>query len=80
MTRQGKNKIYYGKDKITHLKGASSKKQRPKLIYEFYRAMYVYYKKHLSCESNIFTNLFVYFGIFILCILKLFLNIFKKKN
>ena len=72
--------IYYGKDKITHLKGASSKKQRPKLIYEFYRAMYVYYKKHLSCESNIFTNLFVYFGIFILCILKLFLNIFKKKN
>ena len=72
--------IYYGKDKITHFKGASSKRQRPKLIYEFYRAMYIYYKKHHSQESNIFVNLIVYFGIGILCILKLFLNIFKKKN
>ena len=72
--------VYYGKDKITHFKGASSKKQRPKLIYEFYRAMYIYYKKHHAGESNILTNLFVYLGISILCVLKLFLNIFKKKN
>ncbi len=72
--------IYYGKDKITHFKGASSKKQRPKLIYEFYRAMYIYYKKHHSHESNFLVNIIVYFGIFLLCIIKLFLNIFKKKN
>lgn len=72
--------IYYGKDKITHFKGASSKKQRPKLIYEFYRAMYIYYKKHHANESNFLTNLVVYFGISVLCVLKLFLNIFKKKN
>ncbi len=72
--------IYYGKDKITHFKGASSKKQRPKLIYEFYRAMYIYYKKHHSHESNFLVNIIVYLGIFLLCIAKLFLNIFKKKN
>ena len=72
--------VYYGKDKITHFKGASSKKQRPKLIYEFYRAMYIYYKKHHSGESNILVNFVVYIGIAVLCILKLFLNIFKKKN
>ena len=72
--------IYYGKDKITHFKGASSKKQRPKLIYEFYRAMYIYYKKHHSHESSFLVNIIVYFGIFLLCIVKLFLNIFKKKN
>ena len=72
--------IYYGKDKITHFKGASSKKQRPKLIYEFYRAMYVYYKKHHAHESNFLTNCVVYLGIAVLCILKLFLNIFKTKN
>ena len=72
--------IYYGKDKITHFKGASSKKQRPKLIYEFYRAMYIYYKKHHSRESNFLVNIIVYLGIFLLCIVKLFLNIFKKKN
>jgi hypothetical protein len=72
--------VYYGKDKITHFKGASSKKQRPKLIYEFYHAMYIYYKKHHSSESNVIVNFVVYFGIAVLCILKLFLNIFKKKN
>ena len=72
--------VYYGKDKITHFKGASSKKQRPKLIYEFYRAMYIYYKKHHAQESNFLVNGIVYLGIAILCCIKLFLNIFKKEN
>ncbi|WP_407415562.1 glycosyltransferase family 2 protein [Methanobrevibacter sp.] len=72
--------LYYGKGKITHFKGASSKKQRPKLIYEFYRAMYIYYKKHHSKKYNFLVNVIVYLGIFLLCIFKLFLNIFKKKN
>ena len=72
--------VYYGKSKITHLKGASSKKQKSKLIYEFYRAMYIYYKKHHSSESFFLVNWIVYLGIALLCFLKLFLNIFKKKN
>lgn len=72
--------IYYGKSKITHLKGASSKKQKSKLIYEFYRAMYIYYKKHHAKESFFIVNWVVYLGIAILCLLKLFLNIFKKKS
>ena len=72
--------IYYGKSKITHFKGASSKKQRPKLIYEFYRAMYIYYKKHHANESFFIVNWIVYLGIALLCLLKLFLNLFKKKT
>lgn len=72
--------VYYGKSKITHLKGASSKKQKSKLIYEFYRAMYIYYKKHHANESVFLVNWVVYLGIALLCCLKLFLNIFKKKN
>ena len=72
--------VYYGKSKITHFKGASSKKQKSKLIYEFYRAMYVYYKKHHAHESFFITNFIVYFGIALLCILKLFLNLFKTKS
>lgn len=72
--------VYYGESKITHLKGASSKKQKSKLIYEFYRAMYVYYKKHHADESLFIVNIVVYIGIALLCILKLFLNIFKKKD
>lgn len=72
--------VYYGESKITHLKGASSKKQKSKLIYEFYRAMYIYYKKHHADESSFIVNIVVYIGIAILCILKLFLNLFKKKD
>ena len=72
--------IYYGKSKITHFKGASSKKQKSKLIYEFYRAMYIYYKKHHANENSFIVNIVVYFGIAILCCLKLFLNLFKKKS
>ena len=72
--------VYYGESKITHLKGASSKKQKNKLIYEFYRAMYIYYKKHHADESSIIINIIVYIGIAVLCILKLFLNLFKNKD
>lgn len=72
--------IYYGQSRITHLKGASSKKQKSKLIYEFYRAMYIYYKKHHASESSFIVNIAVYIGIALLCVLKLFLNIFKKKT
>ena len=71
--------IYYGKSKITHLKGASSKKQKSKLLYEFYRAMYVYYKKHEAEKNSLITNIVVYIGITFLCIIKLFLNLFKMK-
>lgn len=72
--------VYYGKSKITHLKGASSKKQKSKLIYEFYRAMYIYYNKHHAKESLFIVNIVVYLGIVVLCVLKLFLNLFKKKS
>ena len=71
--------VYYGKSSITHFKGASSKKQKNKLIYEFYRAMYIYYKKHHAKESSFIVNIIVYIGIFVLCVLKLFLNLFKKR-
>lgn len=72
--------VYYGESKILHYKGASSKKQKSKLIYEFYRAMYIYYKKHLWNDNSIFMNILVLFGIGLLCISKLFLNMFKRKN
>ncbi|MCC7553657.1 MAG: glycosyltransferase family 2 protein [Methanobacteriaceae archaeon] len=69
---------YYGKAEIIHYKGSSSKKKKTKLIYEFYRAMYIFYNKHYKKENSFFTNFIVYFGILILFLIKLFLNIFKK--
>ena len=72
--------VYYGKSEIVHYKGASSKKQKSKLIYEFYRAMYIYYKKHLWNDNSIFLNVLVFVGISLLCAFKLFLNLLKRKN
>lgn len=72
--------VYYGKSSITHFKGASSKKQKNKLIYEFYHAMYIYYKKHHASESSFIVNIVVYLGMAVLCCLKLFLNLFKNKS
>ena len=71
--------VYYGKAEIIHYKGASSKKQKYKLIYEFHRAMYIFYKKHYAQIYNTLLNILVYIGILIQLIIKLLLNIFKKK-
>lgn len=68
---------YYGKSTVTHFKGSSSKKKKAKLIYEFYRAMYIYYNKHN--KGFFLFNWVVYLGIAILCVVKLILNFFKRK-
>ena len=70
--------VYYGKQEIIHLKGGSSQKQKSKLIYHFYKSMYVFYNKHYKNNYSIFMNLAVYLGISLLCVLKLFLNLFKR--
>ncbi|RBQ22661.1 Glycosyltransferase AglG [Candidatus Methanobinarius endosymbioticus] len=70
--------LYYGAAEIIHHKGSSSKKQKNKLIYEFYRAMYLFYNKHYKNKYSFLTRLMVYIGISFLFIVKLFLNIFKK--
>lgn len=69
--------IYYGAVEIIHHKGSSSKKQKSKLIYEFYRAMYLFYNKHYKEKYSFLTRLVVYMGIVFLLLIKLFLNLFK---
>lgn len=70
--------IYYSDAKIVHYKGASSnrKKQKNKLIYEFYRAMYIFYNKHYKDKHSFIITGITYLGIWGMCALKLFLNIF----
>lgn len=70
--------IYYSDAKIVHYKGASSKKQKNKLIYEFYRAMYIFYDKHYKDKHPWIITAVTYTGIWSICRLKLFLNLFKK--
>lgn len=70
--------IYYPKASIIHFKGSSNHKKKNKLIYEFYRAMKIFYDKHYKPNSSIFTTAFVYIGIASLYLLKSFFNIFKR--
>lgn len=51
---------------IIHYKGESSKQLGIKATFEFYRAMFVFYNKNNSKESNFILNIIVYMGIFLL--------------
>ena len=75
--------VYFGEAEIIHYKGASSedqktKKRNPKLIYEFYRAMYIFYRKHYTKKYNVFVNIAVYIGIAALLIFNLIRNAFRS--
>lgn len=70
--------IYFGEAEILHYKGASSKKKKSKLIYEFYRAMYLFYNKHYKTEYSFLMRIAVYFGIATLLLYKLIANALKK--
>jgi GT2 family glycosyltransferase len=72
--------MYYPEAKIIHYKGASSKKKRFKTLYEFHRAMILFYDKHYRLKYNIFVTILVYLGVYVKFILSLFVNIFKKRG
>lgn len=72
--------VYYPEAQIIHYKGGSSKKKNPKLIYEFYRAMYLFYNKHYKDKYPWLITMFIYMGIGAILGLKLIINLFKPKG
>lgn len=72
--------VYYPKASIIHYKGASSKKKKYKTIYEFHRAMYLFYNKHYLKKCNIILTIFVYIGVALKLFLSLLINVFKKER
>jgi GT2 family glycosyltransferase len=72
--------VYYPEASIIHYKGGSSRKKRLKTIYEFHRAMYLFYNKHYIKKYNVFITIMVYIGIGIKLTLSLLINIFKKRG
>ena len=75
--------VYFGEAEIIHYKGSSSenrktKKRNPKLIYEFYRAMYIFYKKHYTKKYNSLVNITVYIGIGVLLVFNLIKNALRS--
>jgi GT2 family glycosyltransferase len=72
-------KIYYNPNvEILHYKGASSKRKPFKIVYEFHRAMFLFHRKNLAKNYNVFTNSAIYVGISIKLILSIVKNYLKK--
>ncbi len=57
--------LYYPKAQIIHYKGGSSKKRRTKVIYDFHKAMWIFYKKHYTKKYNMGITFIVWSGIWI---------------
>ncbi|MDD3984719.1 MAG: glycosyltransferase family 2 protein [Methanobacterium sp.] len=71
--------VYFSDAQIIHYKGASSDKTKNiGLIYEFYRAMYIFYNKHYKDSYLWITTAATYLGIFGLLGFKLFKNYIKR--
>ena len=60
------------------VRNKKTKRRNPKLVYEFYRAMYVFYRKHYTKKYNFLLNIAVYIGIFVLLVKNLLANELKR--
>lgn len=79
--KEGGWKIFYHpKVSIVHYKGASSRKKPFKIVYEFHRAMFVFYKNHFAPKYNLFINSLVYLGVSIKLSAAVTLNVLKKSR
>ncbi len=58
---------YYPAARATHIKGGSGGRRKARIIIEFYRAMYLFYRKHYARRSPLLLNLLVYAGIALRC-------------
>lgn len=72
---KGWKTVYVSDARIIHFGGQSSGKRRTKSLFNFYEAMWLYYKKHF--KYNILNNLFVWSGIKFRMVVALIMNIFK---
>ncbi|WP_077329087.1 glycosyltransferase family 2 protein [Virgibacillus siamensis] len=65
---------------IIHLKGASNKQKSNKVLFEFHRAMIIFYKKHMLDKYSKPVNTAVYASILAKFILAYLSNLRKKKK
>ena len=63
--RAGWAVLYYPDAQIVHYKGESTKYNSRKAAIEFYRAMYLFHKKHFAAAYSPVTNALIYTGIFL---------------
>lgn len=57
-------KVYYNPQAaVVHIKGASTKKRRLPMVYQWHKAAYLFHRKNLADSYNFLINLLVYLGI-----------------
>ena len=61
--RAGWTVMYYPGARIVHYKGESTKYNSRKAALEFYRAMYLFHRKHFAKDCSPITNFLIYTGI-----------------
>ena len=70
--------VYHSDAQIIHHKGGSiNRKEKQKMVYEFYRAMQIFYEKHYKDGYPKIVTAFTYLGIWGMYALKRSLNFFK---
>ena len=72
--------IYAPLTTVIHHKGSSSRKLPGKALYEFHRAMQIFYNKHYRQDYNFLVNILVVMGIWLRYIMKVFFNSFRRNK
>ncbi len=55
--------VYLPETSVEHLKGATSRRQSNRMIYQFYRSMWLFHKKHYADKTLFLLNWLIMFGI-----------------
>lgn len=69
--------VYHPPARVTHLKSASARRQSRRMIYEFYRAMWLFHRKHYAPRTFFLVNWLVMIGIVSRGLLALVVNAFR---
>lgn len=69
---------YYPEARVVHLKSASARRQSRRMIYEFYRAMWLFHAKHYAARTPLPVNWLVMIGIVLRGMVALVLNVFRS--
>ena len=72
--------IYYPKTSIVHYKGSASRKTSTKSLYEFHRAMALFFDKHYKNNYLFLTRGLVYLGIWTRFAILYLINFFRKEK
>jgi hypothetical protein len=72
--------VYYPYAQVVHHKGQSSAKQSYRMIYWWYRALWMVYRRHCANRYLFFVNWAVWSGLYGMCLASLTRNLFRKKK